>query len=32
VLSRNEVALFNSALLREAPQPFQKQLLPFPAA
>jgi hypothetical protein len=32
VLSRNEVALLNRALLREAPQSFQKQLLPFPAA
>src|SRR5712664_1252451 len=32
VLSRNEVALLNGTLLRETPQTFQKQLLPFPAA
>src|SRR4029077_7978180 len=32
MLTRNEVALFNRALLRETPQTFQKQLLPFPAA
>src|SRR5436309_84029 len=32
VLPRNEVALFNGALLRKAAQAFQKQLLPFPAA
>src|SRR5262249_12624748 len=32
VLPRNEVALFNGALLGEATQSLQKQLLPFPAA
>jgi len=31
VLSRNEVALFNGALLSKTAQAFQKQLLPFPA-
>src|SRR5215471_9071464 len=32
VLPRNEVALFDGALLRKAAQALQKQLLPFPAA
>src|SRR5712692_899026 len=32
MLSRNEVALLNRALLREATEAFQKQLLPFPTA
>ena len=32
VLSGNEVALFDGALLRKTPQAFQEQLLPFPAA
>src|SRR4029077_20202148 len=32
VLTRYEVALLNRTLLRETPQTFQKQLLPFPAA
>src|SRR5260370_1576318 len=32
VLSRNEVALLDGTLLREAPQTLQKQLLPLPAA
>jgi hypothetical protein len=32
MLSGDEVALLNRTLLRKAPQTFQKQLLPFPAA
>src|SRR5258708_9350902 len=32
MLSRDEVALLNGALLRKATQAFQKQLPPFPAA
>src|SRR5260370_23584471 len=32
MLARYEVALLNRALLGKAPQPFQKELLPFPAA
>src|SRR5207245_10501694 len=32
VLSRDEIALLDRALLREATQTLQKQLLPFPAA
>src|ERR1700751_3713550 len=32
MLTRYKVALLNRALVREASQPLQKQLLPFPAA
>src|SRR6266436_1874426 len=32
MLSRYKVALLNRALVREATQPLQKQLLPFPTA
>jgi hypothetical protein len=32
VLAGNEVALFDGAFFRKAPEAFQKELLPFPTA